>query len=234
MKLPKIAQQKYKIKIPSSKKEVNFREFLMKEQKILLMASEGGSEVEMYSAMITLLESCIDEEVDFGKLPMSDLEFLLMKIRSKSVGEEVSLTLKHKSGDCTSTEHVKVNLNDVKVVSTKGHTSLIEMKDGINVQMKYPAVDAIEKLKGLSDADAAFGMIRMCLDMVIQNDEVYEVKDFTSTEVDEFIDSLPTNEFEKIENFFKTMPALKHTIKWTCSECGKHESTSIEGLANFS
>ena len=234
MALPKIAQQKYKTKIPSTKKEVKFREFLMKEQKILLMASEGNSETEMYSAMITILESCIDEEVDYGKLPMSDLEFLLMKIRSKSVGEEVALVLKHKSGDCKEVQHVTINLNDVKVVSHKDHTNLIELKDKISVQMKYPAVDAIEKLKGLNDADAAFGMIRMCLDMVIQGDEVYEVKDFSDKEVDEFVDSLPTDEFEKIEHFFKTMPALKHTIKWKCNGCGKDEASVVEGLANFS
>ena len=234
MALPKIAQQKFKTKIPSTKQNITFRAFLMKEQKILLQASEGGTEAEMYSAMITILESCISEEVDYQKLPMSDLEYLLLQLRIKSVGEEITVPIEHKTGDCKEMRHITLNLNDVKVISHKDHTNLLELKDDISIKMKYPAVDAIDTLKGLSDSDAAFGMITMCLDMVIQGDEVYEVKEFTDKEVGEFIDSLPGSEFEKIENFFRTSPSLKHTIKWKCNKCGKQEIRELEGLANFS
>jgi hypothetical protein len=230
MALPTISLPSFETKIPSTKKKIKFRPFLVKEEKVLLMALEGKDKREIANAIYDVLDDCIiTKNVDVRKLPTFDIEYLFLMLRSKSVGEEITFTMSHGEGiECDHKTEVSVNLNEVQVEG-KILDGNIMLTDTVGIKMHYPTIDAIDNLK--EDTDAILSVLASCIDVVFDDDDVYE--DFTHDEMIEWLGNLNTSQFEKINEFFSNSPKLSHTIKWKCPKCGQDDEVTIEGLYNF-
>jgi hypothetical protein len=244
MALPKINTPIFELKLPSSGKNVKYRPFLVKEQKILLMAMESDSQSAMMTAIKQIIGNCAVDEVDVEKLPMFDLEFFFVRLRAKSIGEEVELNLRHPSGynkkdaECDHASKFKLNLMDVEVQKSVSHEDkiLLDEKTGTGIKLKYPTAemaDSVEYDPEKNQLDLATEAIISCIDFIYDEDNVYNKSDYTQKELVEFIENLSQEQFQKLSAFFDTMPKLKHTIKWKCTGCGQDEEVTLEGLANF-
>ena len=242
MALPKLNVPVYEAILPSTEKVIKYRPFLVKEEKILLQAMEDDSQKAMVPAIKQIIKNCIQGELDIDSLPTFDIEYLFLRLRAKSVGEETTIGLKpypcsQNNGDlCKNSTEVKINLEEVKVVKDEKHTNKIMLNDDIGVVLKYPN---IENLQNIMKGDAAtqteqgMSLIGDSVSMIFTKDETHERDSFTSEELDEFFDSLTSDQFIKIREFFETMPMLKHTIKYKCSTCGEDKETTVQGLNSF-
>ena len=242
MALPRIAIPKYELTVPSSNKVVKFRPFLVKEEKILLLAIESENEIQIMDAVTDIINNCVFEDIDARTLAMFDIEYIFLQLRAKSKGED--LELETLCGKCKTPISFTLNLLNVNVAHTEGHTNKIELTDNIGVIMKYPSID----LKAGLDSEATeveniFSSLIGCLDSIWDKDSVYAAKDYTQQELEEFFDSLPESEFIKIQAFFTTMPVLKQEVEVKCISktgkgktaklCGWKETKVLEGLQSF-
>ena len=238
MSLPKLNVPVYETVLPSTEKVIKYRPFLVKEEKVLLTAMEDGKTETIMNAVKQVLKNCIQSKIDLDKLPTFDLEFLFLRLRAKSVGEEVTIGLKpwgcpQNNGElCDKTTEVKVNLEDVKVIKDEKHTSKIMLDDNVGIKMRYPDISKINIDTG-NDMETGMKMIHQSIDMIFTSEETHERDTISETELNDFIDSLNTEQFGKIREFFDTMPQLKHTAKYTCSTCGEEKETTITGLNSF-
>lgn len=215
MPLPKIEHPIYELTLPSTGKQVSFRPFLVKEEKILLMAKQGGDEKEIVKALKQVINNCIvDSDVDVESFATFDIEYFFLKLRSRSVNNVVSLSYKDYEDEKVYT--VDVDLEDVEIVRDPKHTNKVKINNQIGVVMKYPSIDVLNKLSSQED-DAAFDVIKKCIDVVYDADNVYNAKDFTEKEIEEFVQNLDVNSLEKILEFFKTMPRLHYEVKYVNS-----------------
>lgn len=244
MALPKINTPIFELKLPSSGRNVKYRPFLVKEQKILLMAMEADSQSAMMTAIKQIIGNCSVDEVDVDKLPMFDLEFFFLRLRAKSIGEEIELNLRHPSGynskntECDHASKFKMNLMEVEVQKTIEHEDkiMLDEETGTGIKMRYPTAemaDAVEYDAEKNQLDLASDAIISCIDYIYDKENVYNKSDYTQAELSEFIENLSQEQFQKVSKFFDTMPKLKHTIKWKCAGCGQDEEVTLEGLANF-
>ena len=242
MALPTIAVPKYQLTIPSSGKEVNYRPFLVKEEKILLIAMESEDEMEMTSAIRDIIGNCVYEDLDVKNMPMFDIEYIFLQLRAKSKGEVIDLSFE--CGKCKKPITTKVDISKIEVTKTEGHVPKIPLSDDIGVIMKYPSME-IQKVisKENSDVENIFFTISSCIESIWDKETVYSTKDHTQKEINDFLESLPDNAFAKIQNFFDTVPSLKHEFELKCehktgkgkkaSICGHKETKTLEGLASF-
>ena len=236
MALPKLNVPVYEAILPSTEKVIKYRPFLVKEEKLLLTAQESGDDAVL-PAVKQIIKNCVQGEVDVDNMPLFDIEYLFLRLRAKSVGEEVTLGLKpwgcpQNNGElCNLSTEVAINLEDVKVIKDKKHTSKIMLDDKIGIMMKYPNISQVG-IKG-SDSEMGMNIIKSCIKMIFTEKETYESDSFEDKELDEFIDSLNTKQMEKIRDFFNTMPTLKHTVKYTCKTCNEEKETTIQGLNSF-
>tara|TARA_R110000764_G_scaffold59357_1_gene128228 strand:- start:1592 stop:2305 length:714 start_codon:yes stop_codon:yes gene_type:complete len=234
--LPNLNLPDFATNLPSDNREVRFRPFLVKEEKILLMALEGGDPKEVENAVLRILCNCIDlTEEDVYDLPPFDVEFLFLQLRAKSVDNIVRLNLSHKDKEkCAHTTEYELDLNDIEVVVDPNHNSRILLTEDAGVVMTYPS---IRNTKGLEEAskdsavDSMFETIANTLDMVFDKDSVYE--DASHQDKIEFIENLNKEQFEKIIQFYNTVPSLSHDITFTCEQCGETETITVRGLAGF-
>ena len=238
MALPKLTVPEYEAILPSTEKVIKYRPFLVKEEKILLTALEAEDDDIMADAIRQIVNNCVLEELDVFKLPTFDIEYLFLRLRAKSVGEKVTLGLRpwgcpnNEGKLCEKSTEVEINLEEVKVIKDENHSSKIMLNDEIGVKMKYPDIKNII----IIDADSAItgmNIVRNCVDMVFTKDETFERDSFTDEELEEFIDSLNSDQFKKIKEFFDTMPTLKHTTKYKCETCGEEKETTLQGLNSF-
>ena len=238
MSLPKLNVPVYETVLPSTEKVIKYRPFLVKEEKVLLTAMEDGKTETIMNAVKQVLKNCIQSKIDLDKLPTFDLEFLFLRLRAKSVGEEVTIGLKpwgcpQNNGElCDKTTEVKVNLEEVKVIKDEKHTSKIMLDDNVGIKMRYPDISKINIDTG-NDMETGMKMIHQSIDMIFTSEETHERDTISEKELEDFIDSLNTEQFAKIRAFFDTMPQLKHTAKYTCSTCGEEKETTITGLNSF-
>ena len=238
MALPKLTVPEYEAILPSTEKVIKYRPFLVKEEKILLTALEAEDDDIMADAIRQIVNNCVLEELDVFKLPTFDIEYLFLRLRAKSVGEKVTLGLRpwgcpnNEGKLCEKSTEVEINLEEVKVIKDENHSSKIMLSDEIGVKMKYPDIKNIN----IIDADSAItgmNIVRNCVDMVFTKDETFERDSFTDEELEEFIDSLNSDQFKKIKEFFDTMPTLKYTTKYKCGTCGEEKETILQGLNSF-
>ena len=238
MALPKLTVPEYEAILPSTEKVIKYRPFLVKEEKILLTALEAEDDDIMADAIRQIVNNCVLEELDVFKLPTFDIEYLFLRLRAKSVGEKVTLGLRpwgcpnNEGKLCEKSTEVEINLEEVKVIKDENHSSKIMLSDDIGVKMKYPDIKNIN----IIDADSAItgmNIVRNCVDMVFTKDETFERDSFTDEELEEFIDSLNSDQFKKIKEFFDTMPTLKYTTKYKCGTCGEEKETIFQGLNSF-
>ena len=236
MALPKLNVPVYEAVLPSTEKVIKYRPFLVKEEKLLFTAQESGEEAVL-PAVKQIIKNCVQGELDVDRMPIFDIEYLFLRLRAKSIGEEVTLGLRpwgcpQNDGElCKFTTEVTINLEEIECKKGKKHSSKIMLDDKIGIMMKYPDISQI----GIEGSETEMGMkvIKSCINMIFTKEETHEKDSFTDKELDEFIDSLNSKQMEGINNFFETMPTIKHTAKYTCKTCNEEKETTIQGLQSF-
>jgi len=215
MTLPRIAVPKYKLIIPSSEKEVSYRPFLVKEEKILLIAMESGEEKEMIGAVKNIIENCVYDDLDVKNMPMFDIEYIFLQLRAKSKGEIVDLSFD--CGKCKKPIPIQIDLTKIEIIRTEGHDIKIPLSGDVGVIMKYPSMEIQNIInKDKSDVENVFSTITSCIDSIWDKESVYASKDHTKEELNDFLESLPDDSFTKIQKFFDTVPVLKHEFELKC------------------
>jgi len=235
MALPKLTTPTYELEVPSTDEKIQFRPFLVKEEKILLVAMEGGKSEDILEAVKQIVESCTFEKLDLGRMPMFDVEYIFLNIRAKSVGEVSKLRLLCPDDNKTYGE-VEVNLQDVKVQVDEGHNNKIELDNKMGMIMTYPSIDTFKK-SGITTINASnmLDVIGTCILQIYENEgeKVYDAKDQTKKELSEFIESLQSKHFKKVQQFFDTMPKLRHTVKVKNPKTKKESEIVLAGLQDF-
>ena len=231
MALPKIVTPTYELEIPSSKKKITYRPFIVKEEKILLLAQEAGEESDILNAIKQIIKNCTFEEVEVNDMALFDLEYIFLNIRSKSIGEKVELKLLC-DDDGETYADVTIDLDQVTVDFPKEHTNNIQLTDTISLVMRYPQMSALSLTTG-SDTETIFHMIKTSIRQIIDGETIYEQVDFTEEDLDEFIESLSSEHFKQIQEFFQTMPKLKHVVKYKNPKTKKQNKRTLEGLNSF-
>ena len=235
MALPKINVPKYKLKLPSDGRAVNFRPFLVKEEKLLLIATETGEQAEIVTAIKNIITECTDIS-DVEKLSTFDIEYLFLQIRTKSVGESVDVALTCPD-DNETTVPVSIPLDEIKVVKTRGHKKEIKLSDEVAISMGYPSLESFVSMNFVGEdetqIDAIFTMAASCIETISDTEQVYDCKDLPKQEIVEFLEQLNTKQFMMIQKFFETMPKLTHTVKITNPNTGVESDVVLEGLASF-
>ena len=233
MALPQLNTPSYEMEVPSTGETVKYRPFLIKEQKVLMIAQETGKEGDMARAMCDIIKSCTDGKISNPqKLPTFDIEYMFLQLRAKSTGAEVELQITCPDDGETKVP-VTVNLEEVKVQKDDEHSTEIMITDTIGLKMKYPSMIDISKyqVNKTKTVDLTFGVIKDCLESIFDDEQVYE--DMGKKELDEFIESMNTEQFGKIQKFFDTMPKVKHTIKVKNPKTEVESDVVIEGMQNF-
>ena len=237
MPLPTIATPTYELELPSSEKKIKYRPFLVKEEKLLVLALESEDTKEISNAIKAVLKSCIQTRgVKVETLPTFDIEFLFLHIRGKSVGEELEVSLIAPDDGVTAVP-VKINIDDIKIKREEGHDKQIKLDDNLMMEMKYPSLEQFIKNNFDFDDDASidksFEVIASCIDKIYNEEEVWSTSDCTKKELMDFLDQMNTMQFKLIEKFFETMPKLAHTVKLKNPETKVESEVVIEGLASF-
>jgi hypothetical protein len=240
--LPKIDVPLYEITLPLSQKKVKIRPFLVKEEKILLMAMEAEDENSVLLAIKQIVNNCCVDEIDVDKLPILDLEYIFLQLRARSIGEIIDLQYKCnndviKDGEETKkcNSIIKLNFNALEVEPTfdERHTKKIELTPKLGVVMKYPDFSIISKMEGLKETEMLTKMITGCIDYIYNDEELFYGKDASESELTEFVDSLTREQFEKVQEFFDTIPKMKKILDFKCSKCGYQEEVVLEGIQSF-
>ena len=233
MPLPNIVTPEFVTTLPSTKQQIKFRPFLVKEEKVLLMAQEGKDQSEITTAVVNILQACIKDEIDVNSLPLFDIEWLFLQLRSKSVSEVIELRFKHtEKEDCNHSNDIEINIEDIKVQYDKEHSNKIPLENGIGLEMYYPSLGVAAAFsKTEFTVDDVFEMIVDSVKTVYDAEKVYN--DFTRDELVKFLENLNQSHLEKFMKFFETMPKVKHTVKFKCQKCGEELSYDLEGLMDF-
>lgn len=236
MALPKMNAPLYNVTVPSTKKEVKFRPFLVKEEKSLLLAQQSEDPKVMINTLKSIIENCIVDKIDIDKLAIFDYEYLFTQIRAKSVGEIVELLfLCDTCDDDKAKTQVNLDISKFEVEFPEGHDTKIPLFEDVGIIMKNPSLDTLDKLEKIKDGDidSIFDVVAECMESVYTTEEVFNTKDQTKEEVIEFLENLTQEQFKKIEGFFLTMPKLRQTVEYDCPVCNKHHVKTMEGLASF-
>ena len=239
MPLPTIETPIYELKLPSSNKKIKYRPFLVKEEKILILALESKDQDEITNAVTDVLKKCIlTKTVDIDSLPTFDIEYLFLNIRAKSIGEDIKMTVICPD-DGETRVSVTVYVDEIKVIKPKDHTTDIVIDDKMTMRMKYPSLNQfIENNFDVKDdpevmVDKTLKVVADCIDTVYTEEDAWEAKDYTPTERVKFIEQLNSKQYKKVEKFFSTMPKLSHTIEVINPNTKEKSSVVLEGLADF-
>ena len=232
MPLPKIDQPLFDVTIPSSKKKILFRPFLVKEEKILLISQQGGEDTDVIRAIKQILRLCVqDEDFNVDNLTTFDLEYLFLKLRAKSVNNIVKLSYRDNEDD--KVYDFELNLDTIEVEMPEGVDSTIKLSDSISMIMKYPSSSITDKITQFdNEVDLMTFFIINCIDTIVTEDEIYPSSEYTDKELEEFLDQLPVNSFEAIQEFFEKMPKLYHKIEYK-NELGNDRSIELKNLKDF-
>ena len=237
MPLPKIATPTYELELPSSGKTVQYRSFLVKEEKLLVIALESEDTKQITTAIKAVIKACIKTRgVKVEALPTFDIEYLFLNIRGKSVGEDLDVNIICPDDKETEVK-VNINLDDIKCKKNPDHTNKIKLDDNLMMEMKYPSLDEFIKsnfdLEEKNQMDQSFDLIASCIDKIYSEEEVWASEDCTKKEMSEFLESMNSTQFKEIETFFETMPKLSHTIEVVNPNTKKKNEVVLEGLASF-
>ena len=237
MPLPKIATPTYELELPSTGQSIKYRPFLVKEEKVLVIALESEDNKQITTAIKAVLKSCIlTKGVKVESLPTFDIEYLFLNIRGKSVGEELEVNVICPD-DGETTVPVVINLDEIEVQKDENHSNKIKIDDSIMMELKYPSLDQFIKnnfdFNDKNAMDQSFELIASCIDKVYTEDEVWATADCTKKEVKEFLESMNSQQFKEIEAFFESMPKLSHTINVTNPNTKVESEETLEGLATF-
>ena len=236
MPLPKISTPTYELEIPSTKRKIRYRPFLVKEEKILIIAMESQSDTEIANAVKDVLSTCIlTKGVDVETLSTFDIEYIFLNIRGKSVGEDVEVLVTCPDDEKTKVP-VRINLDDIKISNSKDHNRDIKLDDQLKMRMKYPSINEFIKsnfVVGDIKPEDTFDLIISCIEQVYNEEESWSTSDCTKDEMNDFLDQLNSNQFKEIEKFFDTMPKLSHTLKVKNPNTNVVNDVKLEGLSAF-
>ena len=237
MPLPKIATPLYELELPSTGETIQYRPFLVKEEKVLVIALESEDTKQITTAIKTVIKNCIRTKgVKVEDLPTFDIEYLFLNIRGKSVGEELEVNVTCPDDGKTQVP-VTINLDDIQVQKNEEHTNQVKVDDSIMMEMKYPSLDQFIKnnfdFEDGNAMDQSFELIASCIDKIYTEEEVWAAADCSKKEIIEFLEQMNSSQFKEIEKFFETMPKLSHTIKVKNPKTKKENEVVIEGLASF-
>ena len=235
MALPRLDVPTYELTIPSTDDKIKYRPFLVKEEKILLIAMESGETKDMLQAVKDIVDECTFNQLNLGTMPMFDIEYIFLNIRAKSVGEVSKLKVLCQD-DMKTYANVEIDLSEIEVQVEEGHTNKIELTDEMGVIMKYPTIDSFN-VNNITDitTDNMLEVIATCIAQIYdkKGEEVYDSKDSTQKELIEFVEQLNTKQFQDMQKFFDTMPTLKHTITIKNPKTKKESKVTLAGLSDF-
>ena len=238
MPLPKISTPTYELTLPSTGKKIKYRPFLVREEKILIMAMESENMKDITNSIVQILSDCIlTENVKVESLATFDIEYLFLNVRARSVGETIDVNIVCPDDEETQVE-VSVDIDSIRIQKTRGHKNIIKLDDNLSMKLRYPALDQfVENNFETADAGSGVGeslaMITSCIDMIYNEEESWEASDYSKDELDEFVEQMNTKQFKQIEKFFTTMPKLSHTIKVRNPKTKVESEVILEGLASF-
>ena len=237
MPLPTISTPIYQLELPSTKEIIDYRPFLVKEEKLLVLALESEDTKQITTAIKQVIKGCIRTKgIKVETLPTFDIEFLFLNIRGKSVGEEVEVNIIAPDDDTTSIP-VTIAIDEIKVKETEDHTKQIKVDDDLMMEMKYPSLDQFIKsnfdFTEENQVEQSFELIGSCIDKIYSADEVWATGDCSKKEVNDFLEQMNSLQFKEIEKFFETMPKLSHTINITNPKTKKKSEVVLEGLSSF-
>ena len=234
MPLPVIETPKYELRLPSTNRRISYRPYLVKEEKILMIARESSDQKQITQAIKDTISSCTFGKVDTDKLSVFDLEYIFLKLRAKSVGEISRLTLKCEK--CQKPNPIEINLDEVSVNTENLPNGRIQLTDKIGVVMNWPNVNLISELADQDKSDAGkvvMSVIVGCIESIFDDKTIHKASDHTTDELLQFIESLNQSQFNKIRQFIEATPKLEHKIQFTCSHCQADNSLILTGLQNF-
>ena len=234
MALPKLDTPTYSLVLPSTGQEIKYRPFLVKEQKLLMMAQESKEQTNISETMSNVISSCTFNDIDVNQIPLFDIEYIFLKVRSKSVGETQEIRVLCPD-DGETYGNVTLNLDEIEVQMTEGHTNEINLTDKIKIIMKYPQ---LKDMRGLDSIDTVqteqiFSIMKYCIWEVHDGDKVYNRVDISDKDIEEFIDSFDNQQLESILNFFQTMPKIRHPVKVINPKTKVESELVLEGLESF-
>jgi hypothetical protein len=238
MPLPKINTPTYELELPSTGKKIRYRPFLVREEKILIMALESEDMKQITDAIVQILSDCIQtKSVNVSELSTFDIEYLFLNVRAKSVGETVEVNITCPDDGETSVQ-MEIEIDSIKVQKNKDHKNVIKLDENLSMKLKYPSLEQFvennfETNEQTSDVNKSLSMITSCIDMIYDSEESWSAADCTKKELDEFLEQLNTKQFKEIETFFTTMPKLSHTVKVKNPNTKVESEVVLEGLASF-
>ncbi len=236
MPLPKINTPTYELVLPSTGKKIKYRPFLVREEKILIMALESEDIKQITNAVVEILDACIlTRGVKLHNLATFDMEYIFLNVRGKSVGETIEVNIICPDDGKTSVT-TEVDVDSIKIKKDKRHKNIVKLDDQLSMKLRYPSIEQFIESNfdtGATDVKTTMDMISNCIEMIYSEEETWESKDSTKKELEEFIDQLNTKQFKCIEEFFETMPKLSHTLKVTNPQTKVESEVVLEGLAAF-
>jgi hypothetical protein len=237
MPLPKISTPTYELELPSTDQTIKFRPFLVREEKLLVLALETEDTKQITNAIKTVIKNCIETKgIKVEALPTFDIEYLFLNIRGKSVGEDIEVNIICPD-DNETTVPVKINIDEIKVQKSDNHTNKIKIDDEIMMEMKYPSLDQFIKsnfdFNDNSAMEQSFELISSCIDKIYTEEEVWTAADVSKKELSDFLEQMNSSQFKEIEKFFETMPKLAHAIKVTNPNTKVESEVVLEGLSSF-
>ena len=232
MALPQLNTATYELKLPSTGETIKYRPFLVKEQKILMLAQESEDNKQIENAFAEIISSCTFKKFSPYEMPLFDIEYIFLKVRGKSVGDKITLNVLCPDDEETRVD-VDINLEDVGVITNDDHTNEIELTKDIKIIMKYPTLSDMAGFSGKGEVLSIFEMIKNCIQEIHSGKEIYNSVDISSKELDEFIGNMSTQNFEELGKFFETMPKLQHVIKVKNPKTKKTGEITIVGMQSF-
>ena len=234
MALPKHIRPEYSTTIPSTGKRIKYQPFSVKEEKVLVLAAETNDQDEVTNAITNVLERCVTSPADFkvSELALFDIEYLFLKARSKSAGEKIKLNITDPNDETFTVEH-EINIDKIIIDRNEEHTDLISISDNTMIKMRYPDISFFEEGINTDNINETTTLVGRCISQIVIEEEVYNSEDMSPGELNEWLDGLTTEEFQKIAKFFKTMPKLRHTFTLKNTNTGKDFTVVLEGLADF-
>ena len=232
MSLPVINTPTYELSVPSTKEKIVYRPFLVKEEKILLMAMEEEKDAQLNRALKQVVSNCTFEKVDVGKLPLFDLEYIFLRIRAKSVGEIATVSVLMEDDNETYVP-VEIDLEKIEVEFSEGHTNKIQLTDDISIEMGYPTFEFMNFKAEDTEVNQMFDIIGKSIERIYEGETVYERADFSKKDLKVFLESLTSEQFKRVQDFFESMPRLKHTLEIENPNTKKKNTVTLEGLQAF-
>ena len=238
MPLPKINTPTYDLTLPSTGKKIKYRPFLVREEKILIMAMESEDMTEITNSIVQILTDCIlTENVKVETLSTFDIEYLFLNVRARSVGETVDINITCPDDEETQVE-MAIDIDAIKIQKTRGHKNIIKLDDNLSMKLRYPSLQQFiennfETGENISEVGQSLSMITSCIDMIYNDEESWESSDYSKKELDEFVEQMNTKQFKQIEKFFTTMPKLSHKLMVKNPNTGVESEVVLEGLAAF-